>query len=194
MRATAAILVGLALQGLSATSWAEESSAESAPPPKQGPPAAAAASDRFAQDWWRSTQQELFAGIELSAEQQQRIAALLAEAAGDRARARELIAEVERARLEKDEERLSRAQTELRRLRPQLSPEWRVEAMGELLTEEQRVVFDRLRRLRSDRRLAEQRQRRESSRRRQPRRDGPGLADAPRGAAPEPLPATGDRR
>jgi hypothetical protein len=151
---TLAVLISLTLRGLAAVGWAEERPAQPAQPPPA--PQESAGIDEPWQAWWRSAREELFAGIALSAEQQQAIDAIVAEAAADRARARQLMGEVELAQREGDDARLARARAELRTLRPRLGPRWRIDAMGALLTQEQRAIFERQRRLRSDRLFAEQ--------------------------------------
>jgi len=177
--ATAATLISVTLQGLAAVGWAEESrddSAQSRPSSKEP-----AGIDQPWQAWWRSAEEELFAGIALSAEQQQAVEAIVAEATADRARGRELRQELAVARREGDDARLERVRAELWMLRPRLGPEWRIDAMGDLLTEDQRAIFDKQRRLRSDRLCAEESRGRRPG---QPGRRGPAPPTLP-GAAPE---------
>lgn len=166
--ATAAVSIGLMLHGFPAASWAQGEPADSA---ARGPTTGESSNiDDPWQGWWRSTQQELFAGIELSAEQQQAIDAIVAQAAVDRARARELTEEIASANRAGNTDQMSDARAELQQMKPKLGPDWRIDAMGELLSEDQRVVFDRQRRLRSDRLFAEQSRRHQQSQRRQPRK------------------------
>jgi len=152
-----AVLLWLWACGIPFAAAAEEASAQAEPPEI----------DRAAQDWWRETREELFDGIELSAEQQAGVDAVVAEAARDRARAREL-KQIADAPDGAASDQQKRARVELRALRGKLDSDRRIDAMRELLGEDQRVVFDRNRRLRSDRLFAElkRRERRAAERRR----------------------------
>lgn len=114
--------------------------------------------DASARAFWRQAQDELLADITLSADQQAGVDAIVAEAARDRSRARDLKKRVD-APGETDSDTKERARAELQELKGKLDPEWRIDAMRELLNEDQRAVFDRNRRVRSDRIFAEQKRR-----------------------------------
>ncbi len=107
--------------------------------------------------WWSATLENLFRGIDLSASQQAGVDSILEEAALDRARARKLRELVVRSRNGVNPEREQAARAELQELRPRLNPVHRIDAIAELLDPEQREIFDRNRRLRSDRLFKRQR-------------------------------------
>ena len=111
-----------------------------------------------AQAFWQQAQEELFAGLELSADQRAGVDAIIGEAARDRQRAIELRKRLGEAG-EADSKAAPGVRAELEELKRRLQPEWRINAMRELLSEEQRIVFDRNWRLRSDRLFAEERRR-----------------------------------
>lgn len=129
-----------------------------------------------AQAFWRQAQEDLFAGVTLSADQRVGVDAIIAEAARDRARAVEL-RKIVRAPGEGDSDAKQRARADLRTLAVELHPQRRIEAMRELLDEEQRALFDRNWRLRSDRLFAEEKRTRrraaEPSRRRADSKEPP---------------------
>ncbi len=89
--------------------------------------------------------------------QQAGVDAILEEAASERARARRLREAAQRARERKRPERERSARIELRQLRERLDPGKRIDAIAELLDPTQRAIFDRNRRLRSDRLFERQR-------------------------------------
>ena len=129
------------------------------------------AADAFATRWWREAQDDLFAGIALSAKQRAGVDAILAEAADERARIFELTAILEAPGAE-DAEPKARARAELAALHGQRDPTGRIDAMRELLSEDQQTLFDRNRRLRSDRVFAKQKQRHERAAERRSRGSG----------------------
>jgi len=112
-----------------------------------------------AQVFWRQAQDDLFAGLVLSADQQVGVDAIIAEAARDRGRAIDL-RKIVNSPGEDVSDAKQRARAELQELTDRLHPEWRIDAMRALLSEEQCAVFDRNWRLRSDRLFAEERRRR----------------------------------
>lgn len=134
-------------------SFAEEPGAESPTDSQTESPAKGAASgdvpaiDKGPQSWWSAAREELFANIELTDSQDAAIDEILDQAAADRARARRLREIVSRV----DTKRAESAKGELKTLKSRLDPRRRIDAMGKVLSDEQRVVFEKNRRIRSDR-------------------------------------------
>jgi hypothetical protein len=165
--------------GFATASWAQDPIVNPSPEPsdtvapiQNGPPPI----DQASRDWWREAQTDLFAGIALSAEQQAGVDTILDQAASDRARGRKLRQFVAHGPGVDDSDRRDRALAELSRLRGRLGPEGRIDAMRELLTEEQRALFDRSRRLRSDRLFEKERSRHRSAQQRSQQKVGSGIS------------------
>ena len=141
-----------------------------------------AADEVLAVEYWRLALEELFAGIELTAEQQRQVDAIVAEASADRAQGRALQEKMIAAKREGNRERLLALGEELRAVQATFAPNERVDAMRALLAEDQLERFDRNRRLRGDRLVAEEQKEREG---RQQLRRRPKAA-TPQAPAPPP--------
>ena len=127
--------------------------------PSQAQPAVVREDEAFAVEYWRVAQEELFADIELTAAQQQGIDAIVASAEAERARFREIKEELQQARAQGDTSRSEELAAELSRVQAEFFPEARIDAMRAVLREDQLETFDKNRRLRQDRLLAEARKR-----------------------------------
>lgn len=130
-------------------------SASSSAPPPDGP--VRNYSPRTAEEFWIRAERELLAGIELTESQREQIGAILVEAAQDRLRFAEAQEALEQARQEGNMKRARELSEEVKEIRQGFNPSTRIARMRTVLTEEQRESFDRNRRLRGDRMLAERR-------------------------------------
>lgn len=128
------------------------------------------------QDWWIQAQTELFDGIELNESQQEGVALLLVEAETDRNRFSEAESDLKLARREGNSPRINELSALVIEYRDSLRPEARIDKMRLLLSEDQVDQFDKNRRMRGDRQLAERLARRKGN----PQRRG--SADAAPGA------------
>ena len=141
-----------------------------------------AADEVLAVEYWRLALEELFAGIELTAEQQRQVDAIVAEASADRAQGRALQEKMIAAKREGNRERQLALGKELRAVQATFAPNERVDAMRALLAEDQLERFDRNRRLRGDRLVAEEQKEREGRQQLRRRQKAP----APQVPAPPP--------
>jgi hypothetical protein len=98
---------------------------------------------RKKQTWWNDAREELFAGIDLTADQTRGLDAIVDEQLDKRAQLQQRDAEYQAARKSRDAERIKAAGAAFSAIRAQIKePHAVYEEMRALLTEEQRPAFD----------------------------------------------------
>jgi hypothetical protein len=122
----------------------------------------------YPEQFWEEARNEIFQDIELTPAQESGIEAILEEAAAGRASYAELRERLARARQEGNQQLEKTLSDELIQIRDTFRPTGRMIKMGDLLDDEQRVIFERNMRLRDDRALAERRAKQKAARERQP--------------------------
>ena len=125
--------------------------------PSRAGSAATEDDEAHALKYWRVAREELFAGIDLSTAQHGRIDAILASAAADRTRSREIQDQLKRTRAQGDDEHFDALVEQLKQVQANFAPSERVDAIRAVLTQDQLEAFDSNRRLRQDRLVAEAR-------------------------------------
>ena len=146
LRAYLALSLILVVASASASAEAEEAGEKI-----QGEPVPEAQTDGFATMWWKKSLDGLFKGVSLSSTQEAGIDEILKRAEAQRELAGRLVENAKKAQAAGEIEERDGLRRELRALRPKLSPDLRIDAMRTLLDENQKVIFDKNRRLRSDR-------------------------------------------
>lgn len=108
------------------------------------------------ESYWEQARSEVFMNIELTEAQEEGVDSILAEAESGRKRYASLQARLNEARKEGNQELSAELSKTVIEIRETFRPTARIMRMGELLNDEQRIVFDRNLRLRGDREAAQQ--------------------------------------
>lgn len=116
------------------------------------------------EEYWKQTKADVFEDIELTPAQASAVDKMIAEAAAARASYADTQARLDTARKEGNAKVAGELSEQLIQLRDTFRPTARLLEMRELLSDEQREVFNRNMRLRDDRKLAKRWAKREAAR------------------------------